>query len=330
VSRDDDVTSPSAPRRYRVISTGEGTHPSAFAALDWALFASVGCIWGASFLFIAIGLEAFEPSLITWGRILSGAAVLSLVPAARVRIDRDDRPRLVALSVLWVALPFTLFPLAEEHITSGLVGLLNGSIPIITAAIGSMMLRRLPDRSRLLGLLIGFAGVATMALPAAGSGSSEAVGVALVLGAVTCYGLAINTSTSLTQRYGSLAVMKKMLALAAVWTAPFGVWGLARSSFGWGSLVAVAVLGAVGTGIAFVLMGRLVSRVGPTRGAFANYLIPIVAMILGAIFLDERIRGTSIVGIVLVVGGAVLASRRGLPAPRDSRSASTSTTPPSE
>jgi drug/metabolite transporter (DMT)-like permease len=304
------MTSTSAPGRHGVLSTSEGTHRGAFAALDWVLFAWVGGIWGASFLFIALGLDAFEPGLITWGRILCGAAVLSLVPAARTRIDREDRPRLVALSVLWVALPFTLFPLAEQHITSGVVGILNGGIPIFTAVIGSMMLRRLPDRSRVLGLLIGFAGVATIALPAVGVGSSEALGVALVLGAVICYGLAINISSPLTQRYGSLRVMEKMLALAALWTAPLGIWGLGRSSFAWGSLVAVAVLGTLGTGIAFVLMGRLVSRVGPTRGAFANYLIPVVAMILGAIFLDERIRGTSVVGIVLVISGAILTSRR--------------------
>jgi drug/metabolite transporter (DMT)-like permease len=122
--------------------------------------------------------------------------------------------------------------------------------------------------------------------------------------------------------------MEKMLALAALWTAPFGIWGLSRSSFAWGSLVAVVVLGALGTGIAFVLMGRLVSRVGPTRGAFANYLIPVVAIILGAIFLDERIRGTSAVGIVLVIGGAVLASRREASSPRVRRSGSSSMTDP--
>jgi drug/metabolite transporter (DMT)-like permease len=303
-------TPASTPRRRGVLSTSEGTHRGAFTVLDWTLFASVGGIWGSSFLFIAIGLEAFEPGLITWGRVLCGATVLWLMPAARTRIERDDRPRLVALSVLWVALPFTLFPIAEQHITSGLVGLLNGAIPIFAAVVGSVMLRRLPDRWRVLGLSIGFAGVATIGLPAAGAGSSEALGVALVIGAVTCYGVAINISAPLIQRYGSLPVMARMLAVAAVWTAPFGVWGLGRSSFAWDSLTAVAVLGALGTGIAFVLMGRFVSRAGSTRAAFVNYLIPVVAMILGAVFRNETIRGTSIVGIALVIAGAILASRR--------------------
>jgi drug/metabolite transporter (DMT)-like permease len=307
------MSSAAPPARTRgrgILSTSEGTHRGAFTALDWALFASIGGIWGASFLFIAIGLRAFAPGVVTWGRVLFGAAVLWTVPAARSRIAREDRARLVALSLLWVAIPFTLFPIAEEHIASGLVGLLNGALPIFAAVIGSLMLRRLPDGSRVLGLAIGFAGVATIALPAARSGSSEAFGVVLALGAVVCYGVAINISAPLAQRYGSLPVMANMLALAALWTAPFGLWGLSTSSFAWGSFAAVAVLGAAGTGFAFVLMGRLVSRVGSTRAAFATYLIPVVAMILGAAFLDERVRGTSILGIALVIGGAVMASRR--------------------
>ena len=93
----------------------------------------------------------------------------------------------------------------------------------------------------------------------------------------------------MTQRYGSLPVMARMLGLAAIWTAPFGSVSLPSSSFAWESFLAVAVLGVVGTGIAFALMGRLVSRVGPTRAAFAIYLTPVVALILGAVFRDEPI-----------------------------------------
>ena len=83
--------------------------------------------------------------------------------------------------------------------------------------------------------------------------------------------------------------MARMVALAAVWTAPLGLVGLARSSFAWPSFAAVAVLGAVGTGLAFVLMGRLMSRVGSVGASFATYLIPVVAIILGAVFLDDAI-----------------------------------------
>jgi drug/metabolite transporter (DMT)-like permease len=293
-----------------VLSTSVGTHRGAFAASDWALFASIGAIWGSSFLLIAIGLDAFEPGLITWMRVLFGAATLWLVPAARLPLDRDDRARLVALSLLWVGVPFTLFPLAQQWISSGLTGLLNGSLPIFATTIGALMLRRLPGRAQAIGLFVGFAGVAAIAAPSLAEGSSEALGVVLVLVAVACYGVAINIAAPLTQRYGALPVMGRMLGLAAIWTAPFGLVGLAGSSFDWGSLAAIAALGALGTGLAFVLMGRLVARVGSARASFATYLIPVVALVLGAVFLDETVRALSIAGIALVIAGALLASRK--------------------
>jgi drug/metabolite transporter (DMT)-like permease len=295
-------------RPRAVLTTSEGTHRGAFTPLDWGWFASIGAIWGSSFLFIAIGLESFGPGLITFLRILFGASVLWLVPAARTRIQREDWPRLVTISILWVAIPFTLFPIAEQHIASGLTGLINGALPLFAAAIASLMLRRPPSRLHAAGLATGFVGIAAIALPAAASGSSQAIGVALALAAVVCYGVAINVAAPITQRYGSLPVMAQMLALAALWTAPFGIWGLAQSSFTWASVAAVAALGALGTGVAFVLMGNLVARVGSTRAAFAIYLVPVVALVLGAVFRGEKIHPVSIVGVALVIVGAIVAS----------------------
>jgi drug/metabolite transporter (DMT)-like permease len=293
-----------------VLSTSVGTHRGAFTALDWVLFASIGGIWGSSFLLIALGLDVFEPGLITWLRVLFGAATLWLVPAARVRIASEDRARIVALSFLWVAVPFTLFPLAQQWITSGLTGLLNGALPLFATTIGAIMLRRLPGRAQTIGLLVGFAGVTAIAAPSIAEGSNEALGVVLVLAAVSCYGVAINIAAPITQRYGALPVMARMLGLAAIWTAPFGIVAVGGSSFAVGPFAAIFALGALGTGVAFVAMGRLVSRVGSSRASFATYLIPVVALVLGAVFLDERVRALSVVGIVLVIAGAVLASRR--------------------
>ncbi len=293
-----------------MLTTTAGTHAGAFSPMDWALFVSIGGIWGSSFLLIAIGLDSFEPGLITWLRILFGAIVLWAVPAARKRMERDDRRRLVALSLLWVAIPFTLFPIAEQHITSGVTGLLNGALPIFAAAIGSLMLRRAPGRAHAIGLVVGFGGIAAIALPTLSEGTSAAAGVAFALLATVCYGVAINIAAPLTQRYGALPVMARMLALASVWTAPMGLLGVRGSAFAWSSIAAVMSLGILGTGIAFVLMGRLVSRVGSTRASFATYLIPVVALVLGVIFRNDPVHPLSIVGVALVIVGAVLASRK--------------------
>jgi drug/metabolite transporter (DMT)-like permease len=293
----------------RVLSTAHGTHRGAFSLLDWSLFLAVGLIWGASFIFIAIGLEAFGPGLVTWLRVGTGALALWLVPGARRRVARDDGARLVVLSFLWVAVPFTLFPLAQQHVASAVAGMLNGGLPIVAAIVGSTMLRRLPTGTHLVGLVLGSVGVATIALSTAGRGPSEALGVALILLAVLCYGVAINIAAPLQQRYGALPVMARMLALAAVWTAPFGLWSLQGSSFAWASLAAVTVLGAVGTGVAFLLMGRLVGRVGSTRASFATYLIPVVALALGVALRGEVVAVAAVLGVAMVIAGAVLASR---------------------
>ncbi len=293
----------------RLLSTSEGTHRGAFALEDWAMFGAIGLIWGSSFLLIAIGLEAFEPGLVTWLRVATGAAVLSVTRAGRTSIAREDRSRLVALSLLWVAVPFTLFPLAEQHVSSAVAGMLNGGLPVLAAIVGSLMLRRFPTGVHIAGLVLGSAGVATIAISAAGESSSEAVGVAMLLVAVMCYGVAINMAAPLQQRYGSVPVMARMLVLATVWTAPFGLASLPGSSFGWSSLIAVVVLGAAGTGLAFAVMGRLVGRVGSTRAAFATYLVPVVALVLGVAVHHENVEAIGIVGIAMVIAGAMLASR---------------------
>jgi drug/metabolite transporter (DMT)-like permease len=292
-----------------VLSTAEASHRGAFTGLDWALFVAIGGIWGSSFLLIAIGLEAFEPGLVTWLRVGVGAAVLRLAPGRKAPIAREDRARLVAVSLLWVAIPFTMFPLAQTAVSSAVAGMLNGGVPVVTAAIATALLGRLPGRVQLAGLGLGFAGVVAIALPAAGEGSSEAIGVALVVVAVLCYGLAINVVGPLQQRYGSLSVMARVLALGAIWTAPYGLVGLGSSTFSWASLAAVVALGAVGTGLAFLLMTRLVGRVGGTRGSFATYLIPVVALLLGVTIRGDEVAAVAVAGVGLVIAGAILASR---------------------
>lgn len=293
----------------RVLSTSEGSHAGAFTPLDWMLFLGVGTIWGASFLLIAIGLNALAPGAITWIRVGIGALVLWLVPGVRTPIEREDRARLVAVSILWVGIPFSLFPIAQQWVSSAVTGMLNGGVPIVTAAVATAMLRRLPGRIQIVGLLLGLGGVLAIALTTAEEGSSQALGVGLLVVAVLGYGMAINVVAPLQRRYGAIAVMGRVLALATLWTAPFGVYGLTRSTFAWGSVAAVVVLGVSGTGLAFVLMSRLVGRVGGTRASFVTYLIPVVATTLGITLRDETVSAFALAGVIAVIVGALMASR---------------------
>ena len=280
-----------------------------FTPQDWGLFISVALIWGASFLFIDIGLDAFPPGLITLLRVGSGAAALLVLPKPKVQIAVDDRGRLLVLSVIWVAIPFTLFPIAEQYINSSITGLLNGATPIFAATVAAILLRQRARGPLLMGIVVGFLGITLISLPSITDGASQARGVVLVLAATVCYGFAINLAAPMQQRYGSLPLMARMLALATLWTVPYGLWDLGDASWEVGPLIAVLVLGVFGTGFAFAIMGALVGRVGSTRASFITYLIPVVSLALGIAFRGDTVAPLAVGGIALVITGAVLASR---------------------
>jgi drug/metabolite transporter (DMT)-like permease len=294
----------------RLPATSHGTNRDAFTATDWGLFLSLTLIWGSSFLFIAIGLDAFHPGLVTLLRVAFGAGFLALIPRTRaVRIDREDLGRIVFLATVWVAIPFTLFPIAQQWINSAVAGMLNGATPIFTALLATAFLRSLPGRFQITGLIIGFGGIMAIALPSAGTGKAAAVGVALVVAATLCYAISLNLITPLQQKYGSLPLMARVQLLATLMVAPFGLWGLGGSSFSWASLLAVAAIGVLGTGLAFVLMGTLAGSVGATRASFITYLTPVVALALGVVFRGDVVSPIALVGVALVIVGAILASR---------------------
>ncbi|HJR23895.1 MAG TPA: DMT family transporter [Acidimicrobiales bacterium] len=292
------------------MTAATGDTQAAFTPSDWLLFASIAGIWGASFLFIAVGLEAFEPGVVTLLRVGLGALILALLPGPRVRIAPEDRRRLLFVSALWVGLPFTLFPIAEQHINSAVTGLLNGATPMFAASFAWLLYRRRTTGPQLAGVAIGFAGIVLISLPSLGEGSSSAWGVALVLVATACYGLSGHVALPLQQRYGSLVLMGRMLALATIWTLPYGLVGLPDSELELRPLLAVAVLGLLGTGLAFLIMGTLIGRVGSVRSAFITYLIPVVSLVLGVAFQDDHVEAPALAGVALVVVGAALAGRR--------------------
>ena len=281
-----------------------------FEQADWGLFLAVSFIWGASFLLIDIALDDFHPGLITWIRVGLGAAALLLLPGARVRFDPEDARTILVLSLVWVGIPFTLFPLAQQHINSSVTGILNGAMPIFAALIGGLFFGRPSRGPQRLGLLIGFGGIALVSLSSGGEGSTAFIGVAMVLFATVCYGLATNLAGPVQHKYGSVPVMSRMLGLATIWTAPFGVYGLTDSTFGWGATAANVFLAVAGTGLAFVLMATLVGRVGGPRASFITYVIPVVALALGVSLRGDEVAPPALAGVVLVIAGAFLASRR--------------------
>jgi len=295
--------------RRRLVGTADGTVSAAYGSGEWGLLVALASIWGSSFLWMEYGLDSFAPGVVTLARVALGALALVAIPRARKPIDREDWPQVLLLGVIWTGIPLTLFPIAQQWIDSSLAGMINAGVPLTSAVWATILLRRLPGRAQTTGILIGFFGVALLSAPKLVGADATALGTALVLLAVILYGLSTNMAVPLQQRYGSLPVILRMQLVAILVVLPYGLYGLPRSTFTWGSAIAMLPLGMLGTGVAFVLMTTLVGRVGGPRGSLPIYFVPIVAIALGVIFRGDAIATTSIIGTALIIGGAWIASR---------------------
>jgi len=291
-------------------STSYGSHADAFGPTEWGLLSGVALIWGSSFVFIAIGLDAFNPGVITLARVGLGAMALAFVPRARQAIDRQDRRRVFVLGIIWIGIPLMIFPIAQQWIDSSVAGMLNGAVPITSAMFATIFLRRLPGWRQLLGIGIGFVGIVAISVPELADSSATALGAALVVFAVVLYGLSTNLAVPLQQKYGALPVLLNAQLAALVIVLPFGLIQLPGSTWAWSSALAMVPLGVLGTGLAFVMMATLVGRVGGPRGSIAIYFVPVVAIVLGVVVRGDSVAPIAIVGATLVLVGAWIASRR--------------------
>ncbi|MEI6402230.1 MAG: DMT family transporter [Actinomycetota bacterium] len=278
---------------------------------DWVLLCLPGLLWGTSFFFIAEGLEAFPAALITPMRVAVGFGVLALFPASRRSIPRSDLPKIALLGVVWMAYPLTMFPYAEQHVSSSVTGMLNGATPLFVAAVASVIARRLPPRRQMLGLFVGSLGVVLIALPTLGEGKSSAFGVAQIISALMCYGLALNIAVPLQQRHGALPVLWRTQAVALVLTAPLGLVHLDEVEFAWGPFLAIVALGVLGTSFAYVIAATNAGRLGSTRASVTTYIIPVVSLALGALVRNETVAVLAVLGCAVALFGAWLAGRRG-------------------
>ena len=282
---------------------------SSFTPLDWMLSIGMALTWGSSFLLIKIAIRHFDSSVIPLGRPAFGAAALLLIPSARKRIARQNWPRLLVLGFVWMALPFLLYPLAEQSVSSAITGMMNGGLPVVVAVVTAIWVRVMPSPRRILAVLVGFSGIALIAVPSIQDGSTaDAKGILLLLLALLSYAVAINLARPLQAIYSPAALMLNVELVACVFSLPYGLWGFSQSTFAWPALGALALLGVLGTGFAFVLFALLTKRTGAVRSMIPTYFTPIVGTILGKLFNNEPIMLLSIVGMFIVIVGAWLTS----------------------
>jgi drug/metabolite transporter (DMT)-like permease len=287
-------------------------------------FSAVALIWGTSFMFIKIVVVELPPAYLALARVALGALTLVIFMAARRQpLPRDRRiwPHLFLFAVFGSTLPFMLFGYAEQHVASVLAGIWNGTVPLTTLAVTLLVLRigtgagrsvDRPTRQQITGLLLGFAGVLVVLGVWRGIGGSSLVGQLELLGAVSCYGIGFNYSRWILGRWGVSALQLsagqllmstfQLLVLAPLLAgAPPSAGALSPRAYG-----AVAVLGILGTGLAFVLNYHVVNTAGVTTGSMVTYGPPVVGAIAGVALLHEHLAWNHPVGGAIVLLGVAV------------------------
>jgi len=278
-------------------------------ATDWVLLVLPGLIWGSSYLFIAESLDAIRPEGITFVRTLIGFSVLSFIPAVRRPIVPGDRRRVGLLGLVWLAFPMTMFPFAEQRVSSALAGMLNAATPLFTAIVTAAIIRRRPANAVVTALAVGLAGAFLIAFPTIDEGRSSAIGVGMILAALVSYGFALNLAGPLQQRNGALPVIWRAVGCAVVLTAPTGIPALLDSHWTWSSGLSMLALGGLGTGVANVIVATAAGRGGATRASAMGFIIPAVSLALGVGVRHEHVHTMSLVGGLVCVLGAWLLAR---------------------
>lgn len=277
----------------------------------WTLLLILGAIWGASYLFIEIGIRDLSPGMVAFARVAL-AAVTLLALAHRAGALGGFRPHaatLVALGALQVAGPFVLIAAGQQEITSSLAGILVTSAPLFTALLAIWVDQE--ERSqgaRLVGVLLGVAGVAVLLGVDLGGSSDGLLGGLAVLLAGLGYAVGGFMVKHRLSGMAPIGVAAWVVAAASVLLVPVAVVGFPGSAPGAGPVAAVLALGVVGTGIAFAIFYELIATVGPARAFIVTYLAPGFAVVYGTTLLDEPIGLATLGGLALILIGSWLAA----------------------
>jgi drug/metabolite transporter (DMT)-like permease len=295
---------------------------------------ALALIWGSSFMFIKVAVRELTPATLILGRLGLAAITLAIVVPLRVGMRtalaemRSYWPALVVVGLLNTAVPFWLLSWGETRIDSGTASIIQASVPIFNALLAFAFFheQRVTGR-RLVGVGVGFVGVALLV---GAQPEGKILGALAVVAMAVCYAI----GGLLTRRY--LAETRPQVialgtsVIAAFVVAPFGVVQAPGHMPGWKTIASVVVLGVIGTAAAYLLFFTIIAGAGAAYAALVTYLVPPVALVYGAFFLDESVGVAALAGLVLIFAGVALGTRKRKQAAGTPQAAPRLATSPSE
>jgi drug/metabolite transporter (DMT)-like permease len=282
----------------------------------WAAFAAVSVLWGIPYLFIKVAVEEVSPGFVAWARVALGAAIL-LPLAWRIGALRGVRDHLGAVALFGlveISLPFFLIAFGEQHIASSLAAILIAAVPLAVALLSVRYVPAdKPTGSRLVGLVVGLAGVvALMGIDVAGR-PLELLGAACVLVATLGYAGGPIIARSRLAHLHPMGPVAAGLVVSTVALAPFAVLGRPERVPSGDVVLSLVVLGVLSTAAGLAVFFFLVSEAGPSRAAVVTYVNPTIAVALGVTLLGERLGVMAVAGLLLILAGSWLSTGGRLP-----------------
>jgi len=280
-------------------------------------YLALGTVWGCSFIFIELGLEFLTPFGVTFIRCALGAITLIII--ARIRkinlpTDRKVWQKLWVVALLLNVIPGVLFAFAQQYVTSVFASIINAATPLMTLVFILVIFREEKlKREQIYGLLIGALGVMTVVGVWKELGDNQLVGVVALLIAVSCYGASYPYSTRnvIPLKLKPEALAAGQLIMAAITLLPlFLINGISNNSYPRQSVIAMLCLGIFGSGFAYIWNFSITAAAGSAIASSVTYLTPVVAVIVGRLFLGEVIVWHEIVGAIIVILGALLSQGR--------------------
>jgi drug/metabolite transporter (DMT)-like permease len=273
---------------------------------------ALAAIWGSSFMLIEIALRDLDPATLILLRLGSAALALAVyVPLAGLSFA-PLRPYFWPLAFMGLfntALPFYLISWGQQYIDSGLAAILNASAPLFTAllAVAVDQAQRVTGL-RLAGVILGFGGIVALVGFEPEGGDRAVLGSLAVVAGAACYAIGALYAGRRFAGMSPLLVSVGTLLWATALTLPPGI--ATASSIGWETLLAVLFLGVAATAVGYLLYFGLIAGAGASRAILVTYLVPSMALVYGAVFLDEKVSALALVGLALVLSGVALGTRR--------------------